>query len=162
MKSITLQEKIESLLLLHYGVLPDTPTAALVAKDIVALIGREQTLDDRYDRESHDDGRAENCGCECHATFTYKSHGKCCFILKPVIQHKSPAESEADAGHPPTKTSSIPPTEDSKKEYRANFLWPNKSGSIEDAGYEFANAQTKEYQKAWWAILITRIKDKYL
>ena len=42
-------------------------------------------LDERYDRFAHDDGKAENCGCECHTTFTYKSHGKCCFILKPVV-----------------------------------------------------------------------------
>lgn len=44
----------------------------------------EGSLDERYDRQAHDDGRAKNCDCECHATFTYKSHGNCCFILKPV------------------------------------------------------------------------------
>lgn len=25
-----------------------------------------------------------NCGCECHDEFTYKSHGKCCFVLMPL------------------------------------------------------------------------------
>lgn len=42
--------------------------------------------------------------------------------------------------------------------YKANFLWPFDHDSIEEAGYEFANAQTEEYQEEWWHILLERIK----
>lgn len=45
-----------------------------------------------------------NCGCECHEKFTYKSHGNCCFILKPL----------------PTPTP--PPTEGWRKEFEKNYL----------------------------------------
>lgn len=43
----------------------------------------------------------------------------------------------------------------------ANFLWPHEDDSVEEAGYEFANALTEEYQKAWWAILKQRIIDEW-
>ena len=42
--------------------------------------------------------------------------------------------------------------------YRANFLWPAESGSIEEAGYEFANGKTEAFRKIWWKILNARIK----
>lgn len=42
--------------------------------------------------------------------------------------------------------------------YRANFLWPAESGSVEEAGYEFANGQTEAYRKSWWIILVARIR----
>lgn len=42
--------------------------------------------------------------------------------------------------------------------YRANFLWGKPHGSIEEAGYEFANGQTEEYRKEWWGILLERVK----
>lgn len=42
--------------------------------------------------------------------------------------------------------------------YRANFLWGRPHGSIEEAGYEFANGQTEEYRKEWWGILLERVK----
>jgi hypothetical protein len=42
--------------------------------------------------------------------------------------------------------------------YSANFLFPHVQGSIEEAGYEFANAKTEEYQKEWWETLKIRIK----
>lgn len=45
-------------------------------------------------------------------------------------------------------------------EYRANFLWPNTSGSVEDAGYEFANAKTEEGRLQWWKELLLRINNK--
>lgn len=35
-----------------------------------------------------------------------------------------------------------------KPKYKANFLWPYESGSLEELLYEFANAKTEEYQKA--------------
>jgi hypothetical protein len=44
--------------------------------------------------------------------------------------------------------------------YRAEFLWQSEfaEGSIEEAGYEFANGMTPDYQKQWWNILVERIK----
>jgi len=39
-------------------------------------------------------------------------------------------------------------------EYKANFLWPYDVKSIEEAGYEFANGETEEYQKEWWDELL--------
>ena len=41
--------------------------------------------------------------------------------------------------------------------YKADFLWPHEKGSVEEAGYEFANARTEEYRQQWWDILIERI-----
>ncbi len=46
-----------------------------------------------------------------------------------------------------------------KEEYKADFLWPHDEDSIEEAGYEFANAKTEEYQHMWWNILIKRIEE---
>jgi hypothetical protein len=42
------------------------------------------------------------------------------------------------------------------KEVRADFLWPHEEDSIEEAGYEFANGRTSEYQRQWWEILTER------
>jgi len=42
--------------------------------------------------------------------------------------------------------------------YRGNFLWPHKPGSVEEAGYEFANAGIEAYRKTWWIILKARIR----
>lgn len=42
--------------------------------------------------------------------------------------------------------------------YRANFLWPFVDGTIEEAGYEFANGKTEGYRKAWWKILKARLR----
>lgn len=47
---------------------------------------------------------------------------------------------------------------DRKGEYRAEFLWPHEGGSVQEAGYEFANGTTKEYQEFWWDILLKRAK----
>jgi hypothetical protein len=44
--------------------------------------------------------------------------------------------------------------------YKAEFLWPNEDGSVEEAGYEFANARTDNYQRQWWRILLDRAKDE--
>lgn len=44
--------------------------------------------------------------------------------------------------------------------YRADFLWGKEAGSIEEAGYEFANARTEEYREFWWKILKARIRSK--
>lgn len=44
--------------------------------------------------------------------------------------------------------------------YKANFLWPFASGTVEEAGYEFANARTESYRKSWWKILIARMKKE--
>lgn len=44
-----------------------------------------------------------------------------------------------------------------RKDYKANFLWPNEHSSAEEAGYEFANARTERYRKIWWRILISRL-----
>ena len=41
--------------------------------------------------------------------------------------------------------------------YRANFLWPHEEGSVEQDGYEFANAKTEGMQKAQWEEIIARI-----
>lgn len=42
--------------------------------------------------------------------------------------------------------------------YKANFLWPHKEKSVEEAGYEFANARTEGYRKIVWGVLLERIK----
>jgi len=42
---------------------------------------------------------------------------------------------------------------------RTEFLYPYEDGSIEEAGYEFANGLTEAYRKQWWDILVTRIKE---
>jgi hypothetical protein len=41
--------------------------------------------------------------------------------------------------------------------YRADFLWGNDDGSVEEAGFEFANARTEMFRELWWNILIERI-----
>ncbi len=41
----------------------------------------------------------------------------------------------------------------------ANFLWPVEKGSVEEAGYEFANAKTEAYQFEWWKTLLIRVKE---
>ena len=45
-------------------------------------------------------------------------------------------------------------------ENKANFLWPHYPESIEEAGYEFANAKTEEYRQQWWDILLMRIRKE--
>ena len=42
--------------------------------------------------------------------------------------------------------------------YKADFLWPHESGSVEEAGYEFVNASTEIYRKEWWDILLDRAR----
>lgn len=44
--------------------------------------------------------------------------------------------------------------------YKADFLWPVIPDSVEEAGYEFANAQTEAYRQHWWLILLARAKDR--
>ena len=46
------------------------------------------------------------------------------------------------------------------KIYNADFLWPCKDGSVEEAGYEFANATTEEYRKHWWGVLLERARSQ--
>jgi hypothetical protein len=46
------------------------------------------------------------------------------------------------------------------RKYRTNFLWPPDEGSIEEAGYEFANGNTPEYQQQWWEILVERVSAR--
>ncbi len=41
----------------------------------------------------------------------------------------------------------------------ADFLWPVEKGSVEEAGYEFANAKTDAYQFDWWKILLKRASE---
>ena len=41
--------------------------------------------------------------------------------------------------------------------HKADFLWPHVEGSVEEAGFEFANANTEEYREAWWNILKSRL-----
>ena len=41
-------------------------------------------------------------------------------------------------------------------EHKADFLWPHEDGSIEEAGYEFANGATEGYRQTWWRILLDR------
>lgn len=48
------------------------------------------------------------------------------------------------------------------REWRAEFLQPAEDGSIEEAGYEFANALTEEYRQEWWGILVHRIGEMYM
>jgi hypothetical protein len=47
--------------------------------------------------------------------------------------------------------------ESEREKYSANFLWPHEDDSIEQLGYEFANARTEEYQKEIWEELTKRI-----
>lgn len=44
--------------------------------------------------------------------------------------------------------------------YRANFLYGAEPGSAREAGYEFANGHSEAYRKAWWKILVQRIKKE--
>ena len=44
---------------------------------------------------------------------------------------------------------------------KAEFLWPYDDGSVEEAGYEFANAKTAAYQEEWWNTLCIRIAHKH-
>jgi hypothetical protein len=44
--------------------------------------------------------------------------------------------------------------------YKANFLWPVVSGSVEEAGYEFVNGATEAYRKIWWRILMARLSER--
>ena len=44
--------------------------------------------------------------------------------------------------------------------YKADFLWGFSDDSVEEAGYEFANANTPEYQEMWWDILKTRLQQQ--
>ena len=43
-----------------------------------------------------------------------------------------------------------------ESKYKAEFLWPHEDGSIEEAGYEFANGKSEDYVKKWWEILLER------
>ena len=45
-----------------------------------------------------------------------------------------------------------------KTGYKASFLWPHEPDSVEEAGYEFANASTEGFREEWWAVLVARIK----
>lgn len=45
-------------------------------------------------------------------------------------------------------------------DYKADFLWPHEEGSVEQAGYEFANAKTEEYREQWWKILLERVAQR--
>lgn len=45
--------------------------------------------------------------------------------------------------------------------YKANFLWPHEDGSIEQAGYEFANATVEEYRQEWWEELLRLKENSY-
>jgi hypothetical protein len=45
-------------------------------------------------------------------------------------------------------------------EYKADFLWPNVDGSVEQAGYEFANAKTEAFREDWWNTLCERAAEK--
>lgn len=42
---------------------------------------------------------------------------------------------------------------------KADFLWPYDDGSVEEAGYEFANAKTEAYREEWWDILVERFRN---
>lgn len=46
-----------------------------------------------------------------------------------------------------------------KEKVRADFLWPVEKDSVEEAGYEFANARTEEYRENWWKILLVRASE---
>lgn len=46
---------------------------------------------------------------------------------------------------------------DAKAEWKADFLWPCEDGSVEEAGFEFANAKTEEFRRIWWSILLGRL-----
>lgn len=45
-----------------------------------------------------------------------------------------------------------------QRDYKANFLWPHKEGSVQQAGYEFVNGGTEAYRKVWWRILLRRLE----
>ena len=45
-------------------------------------------------------------------------------------------------------------------EYRADFLWPYEEGSIEEAGYAFANSFTEASRRQWWDVLIARVRGE--
>lgn len=42
--------------------------------------------------------------------------------------------------------------------HRAPFLWPPAQGSIEEAGYGFANAEIDGFCEDWWRILLERVR----
>jgi len=45
--------------------------------------------------------------------------------------------------------------------YKANFLWNAKPGSIDELGYEFANAKSEEYRKEVWDKIVN-FKNKQI
>ena len=44
--------------------------------------------------------------------------------------------------------------------YNASFLWPYEEGSLEELGYQFANAITENYQKQVWNEIINKFQNK--
>ena len=42
--------------------------------------------------------------------------------------------------------------------WQATFLYPAEDGTVEEAGFEFANALTEKYAKDWWKELLERAK----
>lgn len=81
-------------------------------------------------------------------------------VKKKVVFTFDERSYEAGAPEPPANSSFAAPAGSApdRSVYRANFLWGKPHGSIEEAGYEFANGQTEEYRKEWWGILLERVK----
>lgn len=75
--------------------------------------------------------------------------------VKPVNEHLA-----LDPKLP--QAASIRRKKDPSKNYRADFLWPFKQGSIEEAAYEFANGTTEDYVKLWFDILVTRLGKLFM
>jgi len=42
----------------------------------------------------------------------------------------------------------------------AKFLLPYEIGSVEEAGYKFANAENEHDRQRWWTVLVIRIGKK--
>lgn len=47
---------------------------------------------------------------------------------------------------------------DENQKHKADFLWPHDEGSVEEAAYEYVNANTEAYREQWWNILMERVK----
>lgn len=74
---------------------------------------------------------------------------KCNIILLRLVQKFS---------KDPTKIEGESKRESVEHKYSADFLWPSDDGSVAEAGYEFANAKTRDFQLEWWHTLVERIR----
>lgn len=77
-------------------------------------------------------------------------------VVERELLRQAPAPAQKTADIAPPKYDPSRGGEAKVIRYRADFLFGSADGSVEEAGYEFANARTEEYRRMWWAILLER------